>query len=75
MQVGTSGYVYPAASFGQILASRNVPVVEVNIDETGGCPVSSLYFRGKAGEVLPKLLEWDQFKRILGGEKKTNQLN
>jgi NAD-dependent deacetylase sirtuin 5 len=35
--VGTSGVVYPAAMFGEIVSARQVPVVEFNIEDNPGC--------------------------------------
>lgn len=55
--VGTSAVVQPVASFPLMAKRRGGMVVEVNMDPT---PISSLVdesFQGKAGEVLPALLE------------------
>lgn len=38
--VGTSALVYPAAGFATTLASRGVPVAEVNLEST---PASHLF--------------------------------
>jgi NAD-dependent deacetylase len=54
--VGTSGRVQPAASMGERVLDRGIPVVEVNAEPT---PQSSLYTHsllGKSGEILPRLL-------------------
>ena len=54
--VGTSGLVQPAASLGERVLARGVPVVEVNAEPT---PQSASYTHsllGKSGEILPRLL-------------------
>ncbi|TPP64924.1 NAD-dependent protein deacylase [Fasciola gigantica] len=55
--VGTSAVVYPAAGFAPELASRGVPVAEVNIEETSNTNSLGYFFRGKSGEVLPQLFD------------------
>ena len=34
LQVGSSSEIYPAASYGPILAARGIPVAEFNLDTT-----------------------------------------
>ena len=54
--VGTSGLVQPAASMGERVLARGVPVVEVNADPT---PRSARYTHsllGRSGDLLPRLL-------------------
>lgn len=54
--VGTSAIVHPAASFPFIVAQRDVPVIEVNLENTPVSKVSAVSLLGKAGEILPKLI-------------------
>ena len=35
--VGTSGVVYPAAGYGQIVSARSVPIAEFNIEAEPTC--------------------------------------
>lgn len=56
MSVGTSSLVYPAAGFIEVAASRGAKTIEVNPEST---PISRMVdwpLRGKAGEVLPRVL-------------------
>ncbi len=55
--VGTSGVVYPAALLPQLAASQGKPVIEVNIEESAVTPYATLFLKGRAAEVLPKLVE------------------
>jgi NAD-dependent deacetylase len=57
LSVGTSSVVYPAAGFAELAMHRGAGVIEVNPDRT---PLSSLCtwsLRGKAGDILPPLVE------------------
>jgi NAD-dependent deacetylase len=54
--IGTSGVVYPAASFGALAKSSGAFVIELNLDPT---PVSSLVdlsIQGRAKDLVPALL-------------------
>ncbi|MCW8132733.1 MAG: NAD-dependent deacylase [Planctomycetota bacterium] len=53
---GTSGTVYPAASFVQIAARCGAVTVEVNLEPTPLSGKVDYSFRGKTGEWLPALL-------------------
>ena len=57
--VGTSGEVMPACQLPYVVKRHGGTVIEVNPDESsftrGG--ITDIFLRGKAGEVLPKLLE------------------
>lgn len=53
--VGTSSVVYPAAALGPAAAQRGAKVFEVNPEPTDLSPYYTL-LRGRAGEVMPKLL-------------------
>jgi NAD-dependent deacetylase len=55
--VGTSGAVYPAAYIPLIVKERGGTVIEVNVAESSITPYADIFLKGKAGEVLPKLLE------------------
>jgi len=55
--VGTSAAVYPAASLVPIAAGAGATIIEINPDET---PISGLVthsLRGRAAELLPRLIE------------------
>ena len=55
--VGTSGLVQPAASFGLIAKRAGAFVVEVNRSKTQQSPFFDLSLTGKAGDILPALVE------------------
>ena len=55
--VGTSGVVYPAAYIPHIVKEHGSRVIEVNVERSGITPIADVFLRGKAGEVLPKLVE------------------
>lgn len=52
--IGTSGVVQPAASFASEARSHGAFIVEINPDS--GTPAADIHLRGKAGELLPKLI-------------------
>lgn len=54
--VGTSSLVYPAAELPFIARGRQVPVVEINPDQTPLSDHADHVLRGPAGIILPKLL-------------------
>jgi len=54
--IGTSAIVYPAAAFAPMVASRGVPTVEINLEKTSNTERLKFAFQGKAGELLPTLL-------------------
>jgi len=54
--VGTSSVVYPAAALGPTAAHSGAKVFEVNPEPSELSPYYTL-LRGKAGEVMPKLVE------------------
>ncbi len=62
--VGTSGVVYPAAYIPRIAKDHGAVVVEVNVEESAITPIADFFLRGKAGEVLPRLVE--EVKKRLG---------
>lgn len=53
---GTSSVVYPAASFGEAVASRGGKVIEVNLEETPLSAAAHYSLRGKTGDILPLVL-------------------
>jgi len=57
--VGTSAIVQPAASFG-LVAKRTAGafVIELNKSKTGQSSFFDLSIQGKAGELLPQLLDY-----------------
>ncbi|CAL5219744.1 g1642 [Coccomyxa viridis] len=55
--VGTSSVVYPAAGFVSQVAARGVPCAEVNLESSGATASCKYTFQGRAGEILPDLLE------------------
>jgi NAD-dependent deacetylase len=55
--IGTSATVYPAASFPQIAQGRGAALVEINLDETPLTCRADLFIRGRAGEILPALVD------------------
>ena len=57
LSVGTSSLVYPAASLPSEAARSGAVVVEVNPDETPLTPYADYALRGRAGAVLPALVE------------------
>lgn len=57
--VGTSGIVQPAASMAAYAKESGSKIIEVNIEETPGYGIADVFILGKAGEVLPQILEED----------------
>ncbi len=53
--VGTSAVVYPAAGLAR--AARRAKVIEVNVEETPLSGSAHMALRGKAGEILPQLVQ------------------
>lgn len=56
--VGTSGIVQPAASLAVEAKRSGATVIEVNLDETPNTEWVDIALHGKAGEILPRLVEW-----------------
>jgi NAD-dependent deacetylase len=54
--VGTSGVVYPAASFAPIAKANGAFVVEVNLDPTPHSDLVDVSLQGRAKDVVPDLL-------------------
>jgi NAD-dependent deacetylase len=55
--IGTSGIVQPAASLAYAARNRGAVLVEVNAEPTPLTPKVDFALRGKAGEILPALVE------------------
>ena len=55
--IGTSGFVQPAASFGMVAKRAGAFVAEINRSTTPQSSLFGLSIQGKAGELLPQLLE------------------
>ncbi|RLA95411.1 MAG: NAD-dependent deacylase, partial [Deltaproteobacteria bacterium] len=55
--VGTSAVVQPVASFPWMAKEKGAFLIEVNPEPTPLSPLVDLSLRGKAGEVLPELLQ------------------
>jgi NAD-dependent deacetylase len=56
--VGTSGVVQPAASLATKAKRSGAKVVEVNLEETPNTAWVDIALLGKAGEILPQLVQW-----------------
>jgi len=56
LSVGTSGFVYPAASLPYEALESGATVVEVNPEPTPLAPDAHFSLRGRAGEILPELV-------------------
>ena len=53
--IGTSGLVYPAASFAPVAKSTGAFVVEINLDATPNSGVVDVALQGRARDVVPLL--------------------
>ncbi|MGH7206173.1 MAG: SIR2 family NAD-dependent protein deacylase [Nitrospiraceae bacterium] len=54
--IGTSGVVYPAASFAPVAKAAGAFVVEINLDATPNTEVVDVSLQGRAQDVVPELL-------------------
>jgi NAD-dependent deacetylase len=54
--VGTSGVVYPAASLPEGARSKGATLIEINPRESDLTPLTDLFLRGAAGEILSELV-------------------
>ncbi len=57
MVVGTSGVVYPVASFPETVKSNGGFVIEVNLEPTPITNVADVSLFGKSGDILPAIVE------------------
>jgi NAD-dependent deacetylase len=55
--VGTSGIVVPVAGFPALARQMGARIIEINPEETPITQVAHMFLRGRAGEVLPRLVE------------------
>lgn len=55
--IGTSGLVEPAASFGMMAMQKQIPVIEINLDQTPNTGLYDISIKAKSGELLPLLVE------------------
>ena len=53
VSIGTSGVVYPAASYINVAKSRGVPTVEINLEPTVSASHFDEGFYGPATEAVP----------------------
>ena len=53
---GTSAVVYPAAGFPRYVKSKGGAIIEVNLTESGLTNYCDVSLQGKAGEILPELV-------------------
>jgi NAD-dependent deacetylase len=56
LSIGTSAFVYPAAAFPQEVKQAGGALIEVDLYETALTPMSDVSLRGKAGEIMPELV-------------------
>lgn len=66
--IGTSSVVYPAADLWQRAKERGAFVIEINKDPTPLTPLADYSFLGKAGEILPALVEQIYVHRNRGAQ-------
>jgi len=57
LTVGTSAQVYPAAHLPIMAKDHGAVMIEVNLEQTGLSWHADFCFHGKAGEILPKLID------------------
>ncbi|MCL2063917.1 MAG: NAD-dependent deacylase [Candidatus Cloacimonetes bacterium] len=57
MTIGTSGNVYPAAYFIAQARQRGARTIGVNLAEPENSSYIDFFFQGKAGDILPKMVE------------------
>ena len=66
LSVGTSAFIYPAAGFSRQVKRKGGALVEVTLHETELTPLCDVSLRGKAGEVLPLLVDSIKHKLKVG---------
>jgi len=57
MSIGTSAVVYPAAALIQLATHAGARTIEVNLEPTPASRSMHVAIHGKAGEILPRLVE------------------
>ncbi len=55
--IGTSCVVYPAAELPLIAKRKGATIIEINREDTMISHIADYKLRGKAGEIMSKLLE------------------
>ena len=55
--VGTSALVHPAAGLPLLALQKDIPVVEINPDDTPLTRLVTTMIRGSSGKVLPKIVD------------------
>ena len=61
---GTSGVVYPVASFPQSVKERGGCVIEINIEPTSISSIADISLFGKSGDLLPMLVKGIRERRV-----------
>ncbi len=61
--IGTSGVVYPAAYIPFLVKENGGTVVEVNVERSGITEIADYFIKGRAGEILPAMVEAVRRKR------------
>jgi len=56
LSIGTSSIVFPAAGLLDVAVARKIKTVEINLGETPAAGYVHWALRGKAGEILPRLV-------------------
>ena len=58
MVIGTSAQVYPAAYLPNVAFNNNIPIIEINLEETPLTKsLNTIHLQGKASEIMKKLVE------------------
>jgi len=68
LSVGTSAFIYPAAGLPLEVKRKGGTLIEVDPHETELTSMCDLSLRGKAGEVLPRLVSAVKSKMEAGAE-------
>lgn len=62
--IGTSGVVYPAAGFADSFILKGKKVIEINIEPNSRNSETYLHLTGKAGDILPQILNQMEERKI-----------
>ncbi|UCG91569.1 MAG: NAD-dependent deacylase [candidate division WOR-3 bacterium] len=54
---GTSGIVWPAAAIPELAKKGGIKTIEVNLESTPISPIVDISLQGKAGEILPQIVQ------------------
>ncbi|MDR2301855.1 MAG: NAD-dependent deacylase [Deltaproteobacteria bacterium] len=57
VSIGTSGVVYPAASYLRVVKGLNVPAVEINLAPTGAANLYDKGYYGPASQAVPRWVD------------------